>query len=220
MKKQLTLNLLTVLTLTGICGCNTQPLSVPIVTGPTVVVNRKWEPAASIRNWDHIVVHHSATPYGNAALFHKGHLARGWDGLGYHFVIGNGVTPPSSRSAYFSADGQIEIGYRWRRQITGAHCGGHANIGKIGICLVGNFMNQEPSPRQLNALNRLIRFLQVRCAIASKNVIGHNEIKASTCCPGRCFSMAHLRSTLIPNPTAYNRPVVARTHQHRDNSNR
>jgi hypothetical protein len=49
----------------------------------------------------------SATDLGGAKRFHKQHKARGWDGLGYHFVIGNGSD---------TADGEIEVGHRWKIQ--------------------------------------------------------------------------------------------------------
>ncbi|MFQ5589758.1 MAG: peptidoglycan-binding protein, partial [Phycisphaerae bacterium] len=51
--------------------------------------------------WTTIVIHHSATETGGASLFDRFHRKRGWDGLGYHFVIGNGTDTP---------DGLIEVG--------------------------------------------------------------------------------------------------------------
>ena len=46
----------------------------------------------------------------------------------YHFVIGNGTD---------SQDGEIEVGWRWRRQIE------VERSGDIQICLVGDF-NRQP----------------------------------------------------------------------------
>lgn len=47
-------------------------------------------------NWRVIVVHHSATERDTPQQMHRYHLlTRGWsNGLGYHFVIGNGVNYP------------------------------------------------------------------------------------------------------------------------------
>ncbi len=139
------------------------------------------------REWKYIVVHHSATDTGNAAEFHKTHAARGWDGLGYDFVIGNGMG---------SGDGEIEVGYRWKQQLRGAHAGvAEYNEHGIGIVLVGNFNETRPTDRQMESLRRLIRFLMDYCGIEAGNVVGHNEIKV-TDCPGKNFNMKALRASL------------------------
>src|SRR5437868_6907630 len=110
------------------------------------------------REWRHIVVHHSASPTGSAAAFDKAHRDRGWDGLGYHFVIGNGSG---------SGDGQVEVGYRWAKQQAGAHAGNYEfNQHGIGICLVGDFEHSAPpSERQMQSLRTLVAFLQARASI-------------------------------------------------------
>jgi N-acetyl-anhydromuramyl-L-alanine amidase AmpD len=59
----------------------------------------------------------------------------------------------------------------------------------IGICLVGNFENTRPTPRQRQALKRLLASLQREYRISSRNIIGHNDVKTSTLCPGRHFSV-------------------------------
>jgi len=132
--------------------------------------------------WTHIVIHHSATFKGNADIFDKQHRKRGfWNGLGYHFVIGNG----SSRRR----DGQLEIGHRWVKQMDGAHCNA-MNMNKvgIGICLVGNFDEQIPSSSQLSALSTLVSQLQRQFNIASENIIKHNQVVGkNTDCPGHQF---------------------------------
>ncbi len=153
-----------------------------------------WIPPGGIsKRWHCIVVHHSATPHGSAAEFHQAHLNRGWDELGYHFVIGNGTG---------SSDGEIEVGSRWYKQKHGAHCrtaGNYHNEHGIGICLVGNFERAQPTPRQLASLEKLIRFLMAQCHIPARRVIGHREAPgASTACPGRNMyvRMSGLRSSL------------------------
>ena len=119
-------------------------------------VQRTWLPPATVeKSWNAIIIHHSATERGNAAIFDKEHREQnGWDGIGYDFVIGNGTN---------SGDGQVEVTFRWRQQITGAHCktdNNWANEDGIGICLVGNFNNYSPSNRQLQSLTELVGFLQ------------------------------------------------------------
>ncbi len=133
-----------------------------------------------VRDWKYIVIHHSASASGCAAEFDRFHReTRGWEnGLGYHFVIGNGCG---------SCDGQIEIGNRWVNQIDGAHAGvKEYNHYGIGICLVGNFNESSPTPAQMASLSALVEYLQDRCHIPSKNIITHKHIK-DTDCPGRNF---------------------------------
>ena len=165
---------------------------VPVVCPPVTEPGAEpcWEPPVAVHAWRYIVVHHSATPGGSAALFEKYHREqRHWEnGMGYHFVIGNGVDV---------ADGLVEVGDRWVRQIQGAHVGGDFNKECIGICLVGDFSQKRPSARQMASLDRLVRFLMARCGVPASRVIGHCEARPGhTVCPGRYFSMDALRKSL------------------------
>jgi N-acetylmuramoyl-L-alanine amidase len=141
------------------------------------------------RNWRHIVIHHSATATGSAASFDREHRERGWEGLGYHFVIGNGTG---------TGDGQVEVGYRWRNQQRGAHAGNlEYNEYGIGICLVGDFETGYATARQMASLRALVRFLQAKCGIATASIIGHSDVPGKdTRCPGRNFSVAAFRAGL------------------------
>jgi N-acetyl-anhydromuramyl-L-alanine amidase AmpD len=140
--------------------------------------------------WRYIIIHHSATDTGTAHSFHRYHLSRGWEhGLGYHFVIGN---------ASGAEDGRIEVGHRWRGQMTGAHCkstDNRYNRFGIGICLVGNFENREPSAAQTANLEALVRFLASECHIAPQHIYGHGDL-ADTRCPGEHFSLSGLKNRL------------------------
>ncbi len=148
---------------------------------PGKVAKHKWSVAAAPRAWKHIVIHHSASPGGNAATFDRFHrLGRGWDELGYHFVIDNGNGGP---------DGRVEIGSRWVKQKHGAHTGqtpeNEYNEYGIGICLVGNFTARMPSRAQLASLNELVLYLARTYRITPSNVIGHRGAPgAATSCPG------------------------------------
>ena len=141
-----------------------------------------------MREWRAIVVHHSATPDGNAARYHRWHLARGWDGLGYHFVIGNGNG---------ARDGEIQVGWRWLAQREGAHAGQtfHNQHG-VGICLVGNFERAEPTAAQWRALLERCRALMLEHAIEPDRVVGHKDVRSGTACPGARFPMDRLRREL------------------------
>lgn len=167
-----------------------RPVQPPVTTdaGP-VTADPAWDVTLA-RDWRHIVIHHSAGNTGSASAFDKAHRERGWDGLGYHFVIGNGS---------LSGDGEVEVGYRWKRQMQGAHAGNaEYNQAGVGICLVGDFQNGgRPSAAQMASLRRLTRFLQVKCGVPTYEVIGHQNVPGkSTECPGHNLSMADFRASL------------------------
>jgi hypothetical protein len=154
-----------------------------------------WLPPSQLeKKWIAVVVHHSATENGNAAIFDKLHKEQNhWEGIGYDFVIGNGTD---------SGDGQVEVTFRWRKQIPGAHCwatpNNWANKDGIGICLVGNFSYTVPTARQTQSLLKLVRFLQKRYGIPRSRVYGHKTTPGArvTACPGRKFPIARLKSML------------------------
>ena len=174
-----------------------QPLLIP--------VNRNVDPAAldmfneychfpdgvHRRNWKYIIIHHSATPTGNAREFNEHHLkTRKWkNGLGYDFVIGNGKG---------SLDGVIEAGQRWARQMSGSHTlASNMNENGIGICLVGNFEMKKPTDKQMQTALELVRYLRKRYGIPRRNVLGHGEVKgSSTDCPGKNMNMDKFRESL------------------------
>ena len=150
------------------------------VTGP-------WAPPVKSRDWKYIVLHHSASPTGNAALFDREHREKGWDELGYHFVIDNGRG---------GADGRIELGPRWKKQKWGAHAktpDNRFNDFGIGICFVGNFEQSKPTAKQLASAAKLVAWLMQTYEIPQKNVIGHEDTGKQTLCPGRNLSVARVR---------------------------
>jgi hypothetical protein len=150
------------------------------VTGP-------WAPPVKSRDWKYIVLHHSASPTGNAALFDREHREKGWDELGYHFVIDNGRG---------GADGRIELGPRWVKQKWGAHAktpDNRFNDYGIGICFVGNFEQSKPTAKQLESAAKLVAWLMQTYDIPQKNVIGHEDTGKQTLCPGRNLSVARVR---------------------------
>ncbi len=162
---------------------------IPVIAETT----HKWAPLPSVENsgqWQAIVIHHTATPTGSASAIDILHKKRGFDGLGYDFIINNGQGNP---------DGLVEVGYRWRNQLVGAHCrpenciDNYWNTHAIGIALVGNFEIDHPTDRQYGALEELVLFLKQRYAIVNNQIWGHKQVPGSnTKCPGRHFSWNRL----------------------------
>jgi len=144
------------------------------------------------RRWKYIVIHHSATDAGGAVSFGREHRKKWQNGLGYHFVIGNGTHTQA---------GQIEVGTRWKRQgqgIDGAHAGNKKyNQWGIGVCLVGEFNSSRPSQRQLQALRSLCRVLMKRYGITADRVYAHKQVrKGHTDCPGNNFPLQAFKRSL------------------------
>jgi hypothetical protein len=153
-------------------------------------VPRTWIPIAAPNEWYWIVIHHSATATGGAAAFDKMHRAKGWDELGYHFVIGNGTD---------TADGLVEVGSRWPKQKWGAHAktpDNRYNEHGIGICLVGNFDITHPTAKQMASLDKLVSYLMKTYHISPDHILGHRDTKR-TDCPGANMDVALVRAACV-----------------------
>lgn len=168
-----------------------QPLTPPptAIQKPAEVAN-PWKPEKGSREWRHIVIHHTASSQGSVDSIHQEHLKKGWVGVGYHFVIGNGKG---------MADGEIEPTFRWKTQMHGAHAGNEEyNQHGIGICLVGNFQDAHPSAAQLASVKKLVGVLKSQYQIKSNNVVGHKTVKATEC-PGKHFPLVEVsQSEVLP----------------------
>jgi hypothetical protein len=157
---------------------------------PAIVTPAEWTPKGRPNPWKWIVIHHSATPTGGAKAFDRMHKQKGWDELGYHFVVGNGTD---------TADGLVEVGPRWPKQKWGAHAktpdNRYNNYG-IGICLVGNFDKERPTQAQVQSLARLVAHLMKTYKIPADRIIGHGETKATEC-PGKNVHLADIRKLAL-----------------------
>lgn len=118
----------------------------------------------------YIVVHESDSNSSNidAATIREWHLARGWEDIGYHYVIRDGDGDPM-------ADGKLEQGRD--TSLCGAHCMG-LNLESIGICVVGSFRDRRPSSRQILSLDALCLNICRRFNIPPSNIIGHCEVNS------------------------------------------
>jgi hypothetical protein len=143
--------------------------------------------------WKYFIVHNSGTRQGNAKVFNSYHrnVRKMKNGLAYHFVIGNGTS---------SGDGEIEIGSRWTQQINGGHVASDfLNNIALGVCFVGDFNRDKPTPAQLAALQELIRYVRDRVGRSKGKVLivkAHREINPKpTDCPGNRFPYTWLHKT-------------------------
>jgi hypothetical protein len=106
-----------------------------------------------------IVLHLTASRFGDAAQINKWHLAQGWSGIGYHYVVLNGIRNPGD--AYKEGiDGTLEKGRA--DNVMGAHCkAGGMNRCTLGISCVGTPgvvpSGAKPAPASVTASPYLTR---------------------------------------------------------------
>ena len=117
----------------------------------------------------HVVIHTAATPDKPVDISAKSidayHRGKGWDGIGYHWVVRfNGTIEPGRPENRMGA--QVE-GFN--------HC-------SIGICFSGNGDLQDLTPAQKKAGAKLVAEILKRHHLADEfkanqmRVIGHREI--------------------------------------------
>jgi hypothetical protein len=120
------------------------------------------------------------------------HKARGWDGIGYNYVV--------------RLDGTVEKGRAEDKR--GAHArqwdarGVSYNASSIGICFAGNCDAARWTEAQQQAGYRLVLELMRRYHVPPQRVIGHRECGNDTHCPGLLIDMDQVRAKLasLDNP--------------------
>ena len=128
----------------------------------------------------YIAIHHSQTKTGNAENFARSHVKiHGWPGIAYHFVI--------------EKSGHI----KWchHPSLITYHVGRH-NAVSLGICLSGDFREEQPSRNQWYSFYRLIRSLSDDFLIDVSNVLGHSEFPGALGKESPSLDMKKIRSKL------------------------
>ena len=96
------------------------------------------------------------------------HVQRGWDGIGYHYVI--------------RLNGVIERGRDELKQ--GAHCKGE-NENSIGICFSGNGDFHDITNMQRVSASHLILSLCRRYNLTDSAIFPHHVFNEHKTCPGK-----------------------------------
>lgn len=124
-----------------------------------------------MRSINEIIVHCSATPEGKdftVADIDRWHRARGFDGIGYHYVV--------------RLDGTVQAGRAI--ECAGAHCLRH-NAHSIGVCYIGGVAKDGRTPKdtrtdkQKEALVRLLT--KLRQQFPTARIHGHRDFAAKAC---------------------------------------
>jgi N-acetyl-anhydromuramyl-L-alanine amidase AmpD len=115
-----------------------------------------------------IFIHCSDSEWGNAVTIDEWHEDRGFDKIGYHYVILN--DKPHYGFEDEILDGQISVGRKPGR--AGAHVQGF-NFNSLGICLIGidNF-----TEKQMNTLGKLLQYLCNKHDLTYDDVYGHRDV--------------------------------------------
>lgn len=135
-----------------------------------------------------IILHHAEATSCTAEDIHRWHLANGWSGSGYHFLI--------------RKDGTI---YRLRAEDkVGAHAGGN-NSDSIGICFEGKYQEETMPEAQIKAGQELVSYLKAKYNITK--VQRHSDV-CNTSCPGINFPFDEIvNGTISENAITETKPV-------------
>lgn len=128
-----------------------------------------------MRKINKIIIHCSASEFGNAQRIREWHLEKGWSDIGYHYVINNGKVFKDDKINQRVQDGFIEKGRD--DSIVGAHTQGQ-NSNSIGICLIGN---KDFTKEQFNSLDILLDSLLKAYNLTKNDVYGHYNFSSKTC---------------------------------------
>lgn len=146
---------------------------------------------------ENVIIHCSDSSFGNAALISKWHVlpepaGRGWDAIGYHYVILNGLLSAYKMNSYF--DGHIETGRPldddsdMELDEKGAHAFGYNNA--VGICLIG--LSGTFTDAQLRSLQHIINRLRVQ--FKEIKVMQHSDVEPKK---PHCAGLTKLQLTTL-----------------------
>lgn len=129
----------------------------------------------------YLIIHHSQRKNNNTlSSIKKAHLSRGFEDIGYHYIVTKTGKIISGRSEMFQ----------------GAHVFGN-NKNSLGICLAGNFDKQKLNKNQLKSLIELLKQKITENKLISENILGHREFKnVKKTCPGENIDLDKIRRTV------------------------
>ncbi|MGQ0521881.1 MAG: N-acetylmuramoyl-L-alanine amidase [Actinomycetota bacterium] len=186
----------------------------PAAPQPAVVTRTQWGADESLRKGTplfapitKLIVHHTVTtnddpdPAATIRAIYTFHTrVRGWDDIGYNFLVDAQGRVYEGRRARAYAEGEVPTGEDLARHgVVGAHAEG-TNTGSAGIALLGDFTSVPPTPAAVAGLNGWLAWKAGRHQIDPEgsstysgaggtanrvfpNISGHRDVRA-TDCPG------------------------------------
>ena len=181
---------------------------------PPVVPRAEWGADESLRRGTplfapvtKLIVHHTVTPNNDPdpaatvrAMYAFHTRVRGWDDIGYNFLVDARGRIYEGRAARAYAPGEVPTGEDLQRQgVVGAHAEG-TNTGSAGIALMGDFTSVLPSAFAVASLESWLAWKAARHDIdptgasvftaadgtnarVFANISGHRDVRATEC-PG------------------------------------
>lgn len=151
-----------------------------------IKIDYKWKERLELSNKPNkIIYHHSARSEWSPEKVNEYHKSKGWKGIGYNY--------------YIRKDGSIYSGRPENAE--GAHTKGENNS-SIGICLEGNFEDENLTEKQLESLSKLSLYISLKYNIYK--IIGHKAVYR-TLCPGKNFPIEEIRNEVINLIKNYNK---------------
>ena len=133
---------------------------------------------------ENLIIHHSASVFGDVGVITEWHKERGWRTIGYNMVILNGRRH-SNKPYNLADDGLMEPGRDVNNDLylqlgeVGAHAAGF-NKDSLGICLIGH---DKFTPNQFRSLIHYVEYW--RSLIPDIKIYGHYHFnKNKPDCPG------------------------------------
>jgi len=172
----------------------------PAADGPPPIIPRSgWSADESIMTWPPeyrpiraIILHHTATDDGGVdpvamvrAIYYYHALVREWGDIGYNFLI--------------DSMGNIYEGRAGGAEVVGAHAR-RFNWGSVGIALIGDFYEEEPTATALDSLTAFLAWQCIDYAIDPTGqrvfidtelptIMGHRDCGSTTCPGDRAYSL-------------------------------
>lgn len=142
--------------------------------------------------WRWVVLHHSGQSGGSSGTIDEHHRKRGWEGIGFHFVIGNGDG---------MRNGSVEFTWRWIQQRHGAHLRSRDltrndyNEFGIGVAMIGDFDETTPTHAQWgSAVETVAQLVHNIPSLSIERVVGARELpNTNATSPGANMDMEAFR---------------------------
>lgn len=164
--------------------------------GLDIKTRKEWQISHEVEPWpapvfdvDQIVIHHTATTVeGNAddevrAIHHYHAVTKDWTDIGYNYLI--------------APNGKIYEGRAGNNGVRGSHA--IPNSGTIGIALLGNLQQNQPTQAAIDSLTKLIAVLSILNNMEPvywTNVADHNTYSLQNGEPGTACAGQYLNSQL------------------------
>lgn len=160
-------------------------------------------------NISKIIIHHTATSknldnprQAIRDIYYWHAISRGWGDIGYNYII--------------DQQGNIYEGRYGGDGVVGAHAG-PANVGSIGIAVLGNYEEAEVPEPVISSLTALIKAKASKYGIDTMgtssfrgenrpNVLGHRDVMSTSCPGGNLYDMLSTIRALSKN--AFNVSII------------